>query len=54
MHADRRSYSSDPADAESFDIDKRGQHASVDTTLDVDRAARSSSLVAEFTCGKQE
>ena len=52
MHADGRSYSSDPADAESFDIDKRGKHASVDTTLTaID--GEELGLVAEFTCGKQ-
>jgi hypothetical protein len=52
MHANGRSYTSDPADAESFDIDKSGKHASVDTTLTaID--GEELGLVAEFTCGKQ-
>jgi hypothetical protein len=53
LNADGLSYSSDPADAESFDIDKRGKHASVDTTLTaID--GEELGLVAEFTCGKSK
>jgi len=44
-------YSSDPADAESLDIDKRGKSASVDVTLtSID--GQTVDLVADFTCGK--
>ena len=45
------SYSSDPADAEGLDIDKRGRTADVDvevTTVGGDKIQ----LEAEFTCGK--
>jgi len=53
LNANGLSYSSDPADAESFDIDKRGTHASVNTTLTaID--GEELGLVAEFTCGKSE
>ena len=51
LSADGMSYSSDPADAESFDIDKRGKHAKVDTTL-TSISGKELTLVAEFTCGK--
>jgi len=47
------SYSSDPADAESLDIDKRGRHADVDvevTTVGGDAIQ----LDAEFTCGSDK
>jgi hypothetical protein len=44
-------YSSDPADAESLDIDKRGKSANVDVTLtSID--GQTVDLVADFTCGK--
>lgn len=51
LNADGLSYSSDPADAESFDIDKRGKHASVNATLTAIEGEELG-LVAEFTCGK--
>ena len=51
LSADGLSFSSDPADAESFDIDKRGKHAQVDTTL-TSISGKELELVAEFTCGK--
>jgi hypothetical protein len=53
MAADGASYSSDPADAESFDIDKRGKHAQVDTSL-TSISGEELHLVAEFTCGKRK
>ena len=51
LSVDNVSYSSDPADAESFDIDKHGKSASVDTTL-TSIGGDELGLVAEFTCGK--
>lgn len=53
LSADGLSFSSDPADAESFDIDKRGKHAQVDTTL-TSISGQELQLEAEFTCGKQK
>ena len=44
-------YASDPADAESFDIDEKGRSASVDTTL-TSTSGDKVDLVADFTCGK--
>lgn len=51
MSVGNTSYSSDPADAESLDIDKRGKHASVDTTV-TSIGGDEIQVVAEFTCGK--
>ncbi len=45
------SYSSNPADAESFDIDKRGKSASAEATL-TSISGDEIQLNAEFTCGK--
>lgn len=53
LFADGLSYSSDPADAESLDIDKRGRSASVDTTV-TSISGDEIQLVAEFTCGKKK
>jgi hypothetical protein len=53
LSAEGLAFSSDPADAESFDIDKRGKHAQVDTTL-TSISGQELQLVAEFTCGKQK
>jgi len=47
----KRAYSSDPADAATFDIDKRGKHAQVDAVL-TSISGDEIQLVAEFTCGK--
>lgn len=44
-------YASDPADAESFDIDEKGKSASVDATL-TSTGGDKIDLVADFTCGK--
>jgi hypothetical protein len=44
-------YASDPAVAESFDIDEKGRSASVDTTL-TSTSGDKVDLVADFTCGK--
>jgi hypothetical protein len=52
MTADGHSYSSDPADAESFDIDPKGKRAEVDATL-TSISGDEIQVVAEFTCGKQ-
>jgi hypothetical protein len=49
----RESYSSDPADAESFDIDERGKRAKVDAAL-TSISGDEIQLAAEFTCGKTE
>ena len=51
--ADGLSYSSDPADAESFDIDTDGRYADVDATL-ISISGDELQLVAKFTCGKAE
>ena len=51
--ADLLTYSSDPADAESFDIDRDGQHVDVDATL-ISISGDELQLVAKFTCGKSE
>ncbi len=53
LAAERISYSSDPADAESFDIDERGKHAEADATL-TSISGDEIQLVAEFTCGKSK
>jgi hypothetical protein len=44
------SYSSDPADAESLDIDERGMHAEAKVTL-MSTGGETIDLDAEFTCG---
>ncbi len=46
-------YSSDPAEAESFDIDQRGKRAHVETTL-TGIGGDTVDLVADFTCGKKK
>ena len=46
-------YSSDPADAESLDIDKHGKSASVDVTL-TSTGGDKIDVVAEFTCDKSK
>ena len=51
LSADGVVYSSDPADAESLDIDKHGKSASVDVTLTSTGGDRLD-LVADFTCAK--
>jgi hypothetical protein len=49
----KTAYSSDPADAESLDIDQGGRSATVDVTLtSIDGATVD--LVADFSCGKPE
>ena len=53
LTADGTAYSSDPADAESLDIDKHGKSASVDVTL-TSTGGDKVDLVAEFTCDKPE
>jgi hypothetical protein len=45
-------YSSDPADAGSFEIDKRGKQAHVEATL-TSTDGETVDLVADFTCGKK-
>jgi hypothetical protein len=45
-------YASDPADAESFDIDEKGKSASVDVTLTSTGGGETIDLVADFDCGK--
>ena len=49
----RTSYSSDPADAESFDIDEKGKEAHVDVTL-TSIEGETLDLVADFACGKRK
>jgi hypothetical protein len=49
--ADGLTYSSDPADAESFDIDPHGRYADVAATL-ISTSGDKLKLVAEFTCGE--
>ena len=46
-------YSSDPQDAGSLDIDKRGKSADVDVTL-TSIEGETIDLVADFTCGKSK
>ena len=48
----KTAYSSDPADAASFDIDKRGEEAHVETTL-TGVGGDTVDLVADFICGKR-
>ncbi len=52
MTADGHSYSSDPADAESFDIDPKGSHAEVHAAL-TSISGDEIHVVAQFTCGKK-
>jgi hypothetical protein len=49
----KTSYSSDPADAESFDIDETGKEAHVDVTL-TSIEGETLDLVADFVCGKRK
>ncbi len=51
LSADGTVYSSDPADAESLDIDPHGTSASVDVTL-TSTGGDKVDLVADFTCGQ--
>jgi hypothetical protein len=51
LSADGVAYSSDPADAESLDIDEHGKSASVDVTL-TSTGGDTIDVVAEFTCDK--
>jgi hypothetical protein len=51
LSADGVAYSSDPADAESLDIDEHGKGASVDVTL-TSTGGDTIDVVAEFTCDK--
>jgi hypothetical protein len=53
LSADGVAYSSDPADAESLDIDKHGKSASVDVTL-TSTGGDTIDVVADFTCGKSK
>ncbi len=49
----KTSYSSDPTDAESFDIDEKGKEAHVDVTL-TSIEGKTLDLVADFVCGKRK
>jgi hypothetical protein len=53
LSADGTAYSSDPADAESLDIDEHGKSASVDVTL-TSTGGDTIDVVAEFTCDKSK
>jgi hypothetical protein len=49
----KTAYASDPADAESFDIDEKGKEAHVEATLtSIDGSTID--LAADFTCGKSK
>jgi len=50
LSADGVAYASDPADAESLDIDEHGKGASVDVTL-TSTGGDKVDLVGDFTCG---